>query len=293
MKIFLTGGSGYIGQETIAELVRQGHVVEALARSDGAAEIVASRGAQSVTGTLSDLDVLTESARNADAVIHLAQADTGDADLAAANAMLDGAGSGTYVHTGGTWVYGDTDGIGDETSPWHPPALVAWRQAVEQRVLARAQDGGRPVIVQPGLIYDGQNRLIDEFFTRPGVDAGAIPYIGDGTNHWALVHVDDLADLYVKALDARPGSVYVGTGSAMPTAKEVASAVSTGAGLDGRTRSITLEEARAQMGPIADAFALDQQLSSIKARAELNWTPAHGNPLAEFAVASRPAETGR
>jgi NAD(P)-dependent dehydrogenase (short-subunit alcohol dehydrogenase family) len=187
MKIFLTGGSGYSGQETIAELVRQGHVVEALARSDGAAEIVASRGARPVTGTLSDLDVLTESARKADAVIHLAQADTGDADLAAANAMLDGVGSGTYVHTGGTWVYGDTDGIG-------------------------------------------------------------------GT---------------------------------MPTAKEVASAVSTGAGLDGRAKAITLEEARAQMGPIADAFALDQQLSSAKARAELNWRPTHDNPLVEFAAASR------
>jgi uncharacterized protein YbjT (DUF2867 family) len=43
MRIFLTGGSGYIGRATIAELVRRGHSVEALARSE--------QSAQAVTGT--------------------------------------------------------------------------------------------------------------------------------------------------------------------------------------------------------------------------------------------------
>jgi hypothetical protein len=36
------------------------------------------------------------------------------------------------------------------------------------------------------------------------------------------------------------------------------------------------------MGPVADAFALDQRLTSAKARRELGWAPTHGDPLATF-----------
>ncbi|MGJ6969573.1 NAD-dependent epimerase/dehydratase family protein [Streptosporangium sp. G11] len=284
MRIFLTGGSGYIGGATIGELARLGHTVEALARSERAEAAVVAAGATAVHGGLTDLDVLNHAAARAEAVIHLAQATGGQEDLAAATAMQDGVGGGTYVHTGGSWVYGDTDGVQDETAAWNPPGIVAWRKAVEDAVLARAADGGRPVIVQPGLLYGGDNRLIDQFFVQPGKESGAIPYIGDGGNHWALIHLDDLARLYAAALSAPAGSVYLGVGGVNPTAKEFAEACARAAGLDGKTVSITLEQAREQMGPIADAFALDQQLTSAKAQRELGWTPVHTDPLSESAA---------
>lgn len=284
MKVFLTGGSGYIGRATIAELVRLGHTVDALARSDRAEAAVVAAGARAVRGGLADLDVLNHAAARAQAVIHLAQATSGDEDLAAAAAMQDGVGGGTYVHTGGSWVYGDTDGVQDETAPWNPPVIVAWRKAVEDAVLARAKNGGRPVIVQPGLLHGGDNRLIDVFFVRPGRESGAVPYLGDGGNHWALIHLDDLARLYAAALSAPAGSVYLGVGGVNPTAKEVAEACARAAGLEGKTVSITLAEARERMGPVADAFALDQQLTSAKAQRELGWTPAHLDPLRDLAA---------
>jgi nucleoside-diphosphate-sugar epimerase len=283
MKVFLTGGSGYIGRATIAELRRQGHTVEALARSERAEEAVVAAGATAVRGGLADLDVLNHAAARAEAVIHLAQASTGEEDLAAATAMQDGVGAGTYVHTGGSWVYGDTDGFQDETAAWNPPGLVAWRKPVEDAVLARAAEGGRPVIVRPGLLYGGDNRLIDVFFVQPGVKNGAISYLGDGGGRWALVHIDDLAPLYVAALSAKAGSVYLGVGGVNPTVKEIAEALALGAGLEGKTTSITIEQARAEMGPIADAFALDQQFTPAKARRELGWEPQHTDPLAVFA----------
>ena len=280
MRIFLTGGSGYIGRVTIAALLRDGHVVEALARGEQSAQTVGHAGAVAVRGGLADLDVLNHAAARAEAVIHLAQADSAEMDLAAATAMQDGIGAGTYVHTGGSWVYGDTDGVQDETASWNPPSVVEWRRPVEDAVLARAAEGARPVIVQPGLLYGGDNRLIDHFLVTPGKLTGAIPYIGDGANRWALVHVDDVATLYAAALSAKAGSVYIGVGEGHPTMKQVAEAVSRGAGLDGKTVSLTLEQARAQMGPVAEAFALDQRLSSAKARRELGWTPMHRDPLA-------------
>ncbi|MET9908619.1 NAD-dependent epimerase/dehydratase family protein [Streptomyces sp. NPDC006476] len=282
MKVFLTGGSGYIGKATIAALIRHGHTVEALARSEDAARTVGELGAVPVTGGLGDLDVLNAAAARAEAVVHLAQADTGEADLAAAGALQDGIGSGTYVHTGGTWVYGDTDGVADETAPWNPPPVVAWRHPVEEAVLRRAERGGRPVVVQPGLLYGGENRLIDLFFTAPGRQAGAIPYIGDGGNQWALVHVDDVAELYVAALGAPAGAVYVGVGGVNPTARQVALALSRAAGIAGKIVSISLDEARERMGAIADAFALDQRFTPARARTELGWTPVHTDPLADL-----------
>jgi nucleoside-diphosphate-sugar epimerase len=138
-------------------------------------------------------------------------------------------------------------------------------------------------VIRPGLLHGGENRLIEAFFVAPGRREGAVPYLGDGTNHWALVHVDDLAELYVAALDARPGAVYVGVGGVNPTTGEVATAVSHAEGLEGKTTSLSLDEARRRMGPIADAFALDQQFSGRRARDELGWTPRHTDPLAELA----------
>ncbi|MFF5084991.1 NAD-dependent epimerase/dehydratase family protein [Actinoplanes sp. NPDC000266] len=228
-----------------------------------------------VSGALTAPDMLRRAAFGVDAVVHLAQASTAQEDLTAATAMMDGVGSGVYVHTGGTWVYGDTDGIVDETAPWNPPPVVAWRKQVEDAVLERGQ---HTVIVQPGLVYGGENRLIDVFFAQPGREAGAVPYIGDGTNNWAMVHVDDIATLYAAALHAHAGTVYLGVGGVGPTAREVADVLGTGS-----TISITLDQAREQMGPIADAFALDQRLSSARAHKDLGWKPLHDDPLTVLA----------
>lgn len=78
--------------------------------------------------------------------------------------------------------------------------------------------------------------------------------------------------------------MYLGVGGVDPTAKEVAEACARGVGLAGKTVSLGLDEARERMGPIADAFALDQQLTSAKAQRELGWRPEHTDPLGEFAA---------
>lgn len=94
------------------------------------------------------------------------------------------------------------------------------------------------------------------------------------------MHIDDIAELYVAALKAAPGAVYVGVGGVNPTAKDCALALSRATGIDGKVVSISLEQARERMGPIADAFALDQRFTPARARAELGWVPTHTDPLA-------------
>jgi nucleoside-diphosphate-sugar epimerase len=287
VRVFITGGSGYIGRATIDALLRHGHQVTALARNDAAAGTVSGLGAESVRGDLTDTSLLRSAAEAADGVIHLA-APSGqhapEQDQAASDAMRLGAAGKPYVHTGGSWIYGDTHGVVEENAPFAPPQLVAWRLANEKRVLDSATTGGRPVLIMPGIVYgETGGGLIRAFYLDPARTAGAVPCIGEGANHWAVVHVEDVAELYVLALGAAPGSVYFGVNGEAPTQYAVAEALSTAAGHPGRIRSIDLDQARVEMGPIADAFTLDQQISNRRAVTELGWKPQHTDALAELA----------
>lgn len=274
MRVFITGGSGYVGQATIEALTRQNIDVTALARTEASAAVVAALGATPIQGSLTDLDVLRAAARAADGVLHLGVVygpDVAEIDNAAAEAMSD---TGVYVHTGGVWVYGDTDGLVDETAPQQPPAVTSWRAANEARVLER---GGR--LIMPGVVYGRSSGLIDQFIAAPGRKTGLVPRIGAGTQRWAMVHAEDVAQLYVLALRAAAGALYAGVTENVPMA-DVSEAVAASVG--GRVEELTYAAAEARMGPIAEAFALDQQISSARAKAELGWTPTHLNAVEEL-----------
>ena len=287
MKVLITGGSGYLGRATIRALQAHGHQAVALVRSDDAARRVESIGAVSVCGGLTDAELLGRTAEDADAAIHLAQdyePDNAAVDLAAATAIQDGLGARPYVHTGGVWVYGNTDRMVDEIAPQSPPPVTAWRADNEKQVLARAAEGGHPVLVMPGVVYGHGGGLVEQFLGK-AARAGSAHYIGSGENRWAMVHVDDIAQLYVAALSAPAGSIYAGVDDTQsPTMRQVAEAVSIAAGRPGTASSITMGQARHEFGPLADAFVLDQRLTSAWARRELNWAPADRDILGELSA---------
>src|SRR5437899_8269800 len=72
MRIFITGGSGWIGGAVVPELLAAGHDVVGLARSDEAAARLAAAGAEVRRGDLDALDVIRDAADESDGVIHLA-----------------------------------------------------------------------------------------------------------------------------------------------------------------------------------------------------------------------------
>ena len=213
MNVFVTGGSGYIGRATINASVRQGIEVSALARNEAAAQVVGT-GRQTGVRRPDRRGRVAGSGFAVRRRLHLGVSygpDTAEVDRAAADALQDGAGDRPYVHTGGAWVYRHTDGVVDETTPLNLPRITAWRLENERCVLDRARTGGHPVVVMPGLVYGRSAGLVEAFFAEPARTSGAVPVIGDGSNHWAVVHVDDVAELYVLALRAKaarstPGS---------------------------------------------------------------------------------------
>jgi uncharacterized protein YbjT (DUF2867 family) len=58
MRVFITGGSGYIGQAVVEALVADGHDVEALVREGADASVVSDIGAEPRRGHLGELDLL-------------------------------------------------------------------------------------------------------------------------------------------------------------------------------------------------------------------------------------------
>lgn len=287
MRVFVTGATGYVGTAIVEALRSVGHGVVGLARSDDAAAKLQAAGADAMRGSLEDLDVLATGVREADAVIHAGA--TGrpgqDAvDTAAVGAMLDALeGSGKpFLYTSGLWVLGDTgDRVADEDAPLRPTTIVAWRADVERQVIGAAKRGVRSVVMRPGVVY-GRGGGTPGTFVSSARRKGVVRYVGDGRQRWAFVHVDDLAELYLLALDAPAGTVLNAAGPSIPVHRVAETAA---AANGARAEAWPLEEARAVLGTYADALALDQQVSAERARS-LGWTPSRPSVLDELRTGS-------
>src|SRR5579872_283438 len=289
MIIFLTGATGYIGSAVAGALQKAGHSVIGLARSDEAAGPLHLSSVAAHRGDLSSPLTLTGATLAADGVIHTGTTNDGELDQAAVRAMLDAlAGTGKpFIYTSGVWVLGDTAGrVADETWPVNPAALVAWRPGVEQLVLQASAQNTRAIVIRPGVVY-GRGQGIPAEFVDSARTTGAARYVGHGENRWPMIDVDDLADLYVRALEkAQPGPLLLAAHGSADRFKEIAEAASIGAGAGGRTESWPLEEARKTLGAYADALALDQQVSSEKARSLLGWQPRASDILEDLRLGS-------
>jgi nucleoside-diphosphate-sugar epimerase len=292
MRVFLTGAGGYLGSRVLSRLVADGHHVVALARSDGSAASAAAQGAEVVRGDLADQALLTEQARRADAFVHTAL--QGDASAPAVDrGVLDAvvaAYAGTskpYIHTGGTAIHGDGSAI-TEDSPTAPPALLAWRPEILDAVRKASAEGIRTIVISPANVY-GYGASVPALVTtgpRTEGDAPALLYPGTGSERMSNIHVDDLADLYVRALaDAEPGSYLIAANDYSPTMREIAEAASTGLGLEGRVRQEAPEATQERLGLIAEVLLIDQRIAASRAR-ELGWAPNGPALLDELATGS-------
>ena len=277
MRVFVTGATGYLGSAIVEALVRAGHEVTGLSRSeekDGELRGLGASPARGALGALSRVDLAGH-----DAYVHAA-VDYGlgpPADREAIDALLTAArasrGPAFVVYTSGVWVLGSASAAVDETASTDRPAqAVAWRPAHERAVLDAAGGTLATAVVRPGMVFGERRGLVSPWFAQAQAE-GASQVVGDGRNRWAFVHRSDLAELYRLAVEQRARGVFHGVDGAAPTVMEAARAASAAAG-KGDVRCVPLEEARPRMGPVADALAMDQVVRSARAR-DLGWRPGH------------------
>jgi nucleoside-diphosphate-sugar epimerase len=243
---------------------------------------------------VTDPESLVRAAASADAVIYAVQYAGEDGfavESAALQALVDVLGSkkGTLIYTSGVWLYGSTGTrVASETAPENPLQLVAQRPKLERVVLDGASNGLRAIVIRPACVY-GCGGGLPRIWTQSAKQEGAARIIGDGTNHWPLVHVEDLAKLYVLALEkARAGAVYNADDDSALTVREMAEAASRGAGKAGSVTNVPLDEARKMMGPFADALATDSRVTSKRAREELGWVTRSSEILEDLESGSYP-----
>jgi nucleoside-diphosphate-sugar epimerase len=285
MKVFVTGGSGYIGSAVAHRLKKAGHDVLALVRSEEKGAALKAAGIKIAVGDLAKPSGYAAAAYGASAVVHVAQDQTAQSveldrkTISNAAELLRGRVGGTFIYTSGCWVYGDSgEQVSEETSALKPAAIVAWRPPHEQLALDLAKDGIRAVVVRPGIVYGGARGGIPAMLFGTALKHGAAQTMGEGANHWPMVHVDDLAELYVRLVERAPaGSVFNAVDASQHTQKEIAEAASRAAGKDGKVQPVAVEDANL----FGAALALDQRLSSEKARNDLDWRPRHESFVAE------------
>ncbi|HEX9052240.1 MAG TPA: NAD-dependent epimerase/dehydratase family protein [Anaeromyxobacter sp.] len=280
MKVFVTGGTGYVGSAIVQALVRAGHAVTATSRSDAGERAIAALGATPIRGALGGLSALAGRIAEHDAAIHAA-IDYGlgpPADAEAVGALLDGARqagrSFAVIYTSGVWVLGPCGAPASEAEPIvRPAAAVAWRPPHERRVLEAATERIATAVVRPGIVFGERRGLVAPWFESAARE-GRASFVGPGTQRWALVHRADLAELYRLVAERRARGIFHGVDGASPTVAAAAGAASRAAGAGGAVRAIPVEEARRTMGPMADALAMDQVVVSARG-AGVGWAPRH------------------
>lgn len=287
MHVFVSGGTGTIGSAVIAELIRGGHTVLALARSEGSAQALASAGAAVLRGELSDLHVLRAGAAQADGVISLAfgrDYSTPDAlvrsiaeETAALAALADelrGSERPLVTVSGTPWIPGRAS---TESDPLPTDGPVGGRGRSVMALLAEAPRLRSMAVRMPRSVHNEGKGGFAGLLTDEARRTGVAGYPGDGAQRWPAVHAIDAAVLFRLVLESAPGGTsWHAVGDEGDAVRDIAKVVGRRLGLP--VRAVPQES----FGPFGPIFAMDQPASSAHTRAVLGWKPTHPSLLEDL-----------
>ena len=284
-RIFVTGATGYIGGAVAARLARKGHKVFGLTRQRDRAPSLEAAGIIPVVGDITGDRDWWGVLQNCDAAVHAAFDGEHAADLdhdaleALRGASLDGR-VRRVLYTSALWVHGHgRDGHADEQTPLAPLAHMQWQAAHEEIALDLAAHEVDVVVLRPAMVYGEHGGILGGWFAEAS-EQHTVTFPGDGSQHWSLVHRDDVADAYALALEhGAPGERYLLADESRHTVKELAEAVARA------TQSKAVPWPAADLvrthGVLGEALLNDLTVSSAKARRELGWVPRHLSFVAE------------
>jgi dihydroflavonol-4-reductase len=271
MKVFVTGGTGFIGSHVVRHLRERGDDVQALVRSPEKAAALTQLGCELVSGTLADKEAIRAGMADCDAVIHGAamyevgipesehramyEANVIGTENVLRAALETGVGRAVYISTVG--AFGNTKGQVVDESYQHPggsyTSYYEETKVEAHRVVKRliAEEGLPCVIVQPGGVYGPDDhsalgRQMNQFL------AGRMPMIAFPDLGMNMVHVDDVAAGVLLALDqGKVGESYV-LGGQITTMRELIDTLARVSGRKAPKRALptSLMKAMTPLGPV-------------------------------------------
>jgi nucleoside-diphosphate-sugar epimerase len=281
MHIFIIGATGHIGGKVAQRALAAGHQVTGFARNEAGVEKLRGQGIAPLLGAIDDLPPLVAQAKAADVTIFAPQV-TPDEEHAAVSAIVEGLrGTGkTFIFTSGTGVLGQrTGGIWDENA-WAEDddipfsKLVVRRVETERLVQASAATGVRGLVLRPAAVWGDGYHSIAERLLSSYVKTGAVCYIGEGTNCYSAVNIDDLVDLYMLAMEKGVAGALYHAASGEVNNRCIAELLAIR--LNCETRSVSMDEAIEIWGKFSTLIVLSvsSRTRAPRSRRELGWSPS-------------------
>jgi nucleoside-diphosphate-sugar epimerase len=279
MRVFVTGGTGFIGSALVPELIKAGHQVVGMARSDAGAKFLEGAGAKVHRGDLEDLDSLRRGAEQSDGVIHLAfnhdfskfvsNCETDRRAIETLGSALAGS-DRPLVITSGTGIVRTEEGR-PSTEDDSPSSAIP-RSASEQAAAALTAQGVRVSVVRLPQVHDTVKQGLVSYLIAVAREKGVSAYVGHGQNRWPAVHLLACAQLYRLVLEkGKAGAYYNAVDEEGVPLSEIAEVI--GRGLKLPVVSIFREKAGEHFGWLAEFAGFDLPASSALTRERLGWRP--------------------
>ena len=280
MKIFITGATGYIGFAVAKTFRRAGHQVIGLTRSSEKAKLLAKEEIESIIGSLQNPDKFIKVAEQSDIIIHAAvdyNNNTAELDRNMIEKFIDAAKKSSkikkLIYTSGTWIYGSTEKILTEESESNPIKAVSWRPAIDKLIIDTPYLNG--IVIRPGCVYGGQGGMTNDLFDSV-INKNSVNVIGDGSNRWPMVHVDDLANAYLLAGEKNVfNTAFNIVEETSASINEIITGIKRLSNDRIELNFIPLEKAICNMGDFAEALAINQKFDVSFAKNILGWLPKH------------------
>lgn len=229
MRVFVTGGSGFIGGALVRRLRLEGHEVRVLVRSPRAEALVAEAGAIPVSGDVSQPGPWQNEVSAGDAVVHAAAMVTdwgprkeffrvnvgGTRNVLAAMKRWNG----HFIHVSSIAVHGFRPGVYTETSPVSPGRhpYCSSKAAAEALVVSSVGEGLKASAVRISGVYGpGDPHFATRFLDY--AETGRVFIVGPGDQPSKLIYIDDVVEAFMAILrrPCEPGARYLLNDPAVP-----------------------------------------------------------------------------